>query len=503
MKDIQSADYKVGVVGAGAMGQGIAQVSLQGDMDVVLVDAKAGAAQAAAETVVKRLERLVEKGRLTGEAVAAMKRRLTVAEGVEGLADCDTVVEAIFEDLEAKRALFQQIEAVVKPDCLIATNTSSLPIASIARVCEHKARIAGMHFFNPVPLMRLVEIIEGPETAAETAAALAALGERMGRTPVQVKDSPGFLVNLAGRAFSTEGLRLQQEGVASPAEIDAIARDGGGFRMGPFELMDLTGIDVNYPVSEIVFKEFQYDPRLRTTSHHKLLYEAGRFGRKTGAGHYRYDEAGKMLAPPSPDHAPAGPAAARVVLASDDEALASLLTEAGLSLSSEDDGQSPIAAALLGEDCTTFAARRGADHRRLVGIDLTGDTSKRITLMVPPGAEPSARDGLAAALIGSGRKVTAIKDSPGFVLQRLRAMIANLGCEIAQMGLATPSDIDLALKLGLNYPLGPLEIAEDLGVAQTHEIMRQLQTITGDDRYRPSLWLRRRALLGLPIHAPD
>ncbi|MDJ0951802.1 MAG: 3-hydroxyacyl-CoA dehydrogenase [Alphaproteobacteria bacterium] len=500
MKAVDSPDFRVGVVGAGAMGQGIAQVSLTGGMPVVLFDAQEGGAAAGAEKVFGRLDRMVEKGRLAEADVGPTKARLAVAESLEAFADCDVVIEAVFEDLEVKRSLFQQLEAIVRPDCLIATNTSSLPIASIARVCERRDRIAGMHFFNPVPVMKLVEIISGPETNAEAAAILSALGKRMGRVPVEVKDSPGFLVNLGGRAFTTEGLRIQQEGVAAPAQIDAVCRDCGHFRMGPFELMDLTGIDVNYPVSQIVCAEFQHDPRLRTTPHHKLLYEAGRFGRKTAAGHYRYDGSGNMVDPPSPDHEPDAAPAAQMVVAEVNEALVALLSEAGVSILAADDGTAPIVAAPLGEDSTTFAARTDADHRRLVCIDTTADTSKRITVMTAPGADPASRDAVAAALVGTGRKVTAIQDSPGFIAQRIRAMIANLGCEIAQMGLAAPKDIDLALQLGLNYPLGPLEIAEDLGVKETLSIMQHLQAITGDDRYRPSLWLRRRALLGLPIH---
>ena len=440
-------------------------------------------------------------GALSGE-VAAMKGRLVVAETLADFADCDTVIEAVFEDLEIKQTLFQEIEAVVRPNCLIASNTSSLPIASIARVCKSKGRIAGMHFFNPVPLMKLVEIIEGPETEAQTLQALGELGERMGRTPVRVKDSPGFLVNLAGRAFSTEGLRIQQESVATPAQIDAVCRDCGGFRMGPFELMDLTGIDVNYPVSQIVFSEFQNDPRLRTTPHHKLLYEAGRFGRKTGAGHFRYDSSGAAEMP-KPDHESDAEPAAAVSVGEGNDRLAALLQEIGVEVLAEDDGKSPLLAALLGEDCSSFAARSSTDHRRLVGIDVTGDSAKRVTLMSAPGADAAALDSVAAAFVRSGRKVTTIKDSPGFIGQRIRAMIANLGCEIAQIGLAQPDDIDLALRLGLNYPLGPLQIAEDLGLEETHAIMERLQAITGDDRYRPSLWLRRRAQLGLPIRTPD
>ena len=503
MVDFSRDEARLGVVGAGAMGQGIVQVALEGGLAVVLHDARPGAAEDGAKRVFQRLERLVEKGRLASARIAAMRGHLQIAAGLDGFAGCDAVVEAVVEDLGTKQTVFRELEKVVRPDCLLASNTSSLPIASIARACERRERVAGLHFFNPVPLMRLVEVIRSVETGADTVRALIDLGRRLGRTPVEVKDSPGFLVNLGGRAFTTEGLRLMQEGVATPAQIDAILKDCGGFRMGPFELMDLTGMDVNYPVSRIVFEAFQNDPRLRTTPEHKLLVDAGRLGRKTGAGHYRYDEGGKMVDPPDPDHAPAAAPAPAVFVPEVEPPLRRLIEEMGLGTLETDDGESPVLASLLGEDATSFAVRTGTDVRRLVALDPTGDTSGRVTLMTAPGADPAVRDGLAAAVVRSGRKVTLIKDSPGFVLQRVRAMIANLGAEMAQIRLATPSDIDLAMKLGLNYPKGPFEIAAEMGAAATLRIMERLQAITGDDRYRPSLWLRRRALLGLPLDTPD
>lgn len=493
---------RVGVVGAGAMGQGIVQVALQGGLRVVLHDAREGAADEARRKVFQRLERLAEKGRLERREHEAMRRRLEIAQGLDAFAGCAAVIEAVVEDLEVKRKVFRALEKVVGKDCLLASNTSSLPIASIAQACRHKARVAGLHFFNPVPLMRLVEVIRSVETTPDTVRALMDLGKRLGRTPVEVKDSPGFLVNLGGRAFTTEGLRLQQEGVATPVQIDAILKDCGGFRMGPFELMDLTGMDVNYPVSRIVFEAFQNDPRLKTTPDHKLLVDAGRLGRKSGAGHYRYDDAGTMVDPPSPDHAPDGAPATAVFVPEAEPALRPLVDEIGLASLDTDDGAAPVLATFLGEDATTFAVRTGCDPARLVAVDLSGDVSKRLTLMTAPGADAAALDAVAAAVARSGRKVTLIKDSPGFVLQRVRAMIANLGCEMAQMGLASPGDIDLAMKLGLNYPKGPFEIADEMGPAATLRIMERLQAITGDDRYRPSLWLRRRALLGVPIATP-
>jgi 3-hydroxybutyryl-CoA dehydrogenase len=390
---------------------------------------------------------------------------------------------------------------VVRPDCIIASNTSSIPIAAIARACERRGRIAGLHFFKPVPLMKLVEVIRAVESSDDTIQTLVDLGRRMSRTPVVVKDSPGFLANMGGRAFTTEGLRLAHEGVATPAEIDAVMRDGRQFRMGPFELMDLTGIDVNYPVSQIVYDGYLQDPRIKTAPNHRALFDAGLLGRKTGIGWYRYQD-GRPADRPSGDFISTASPAPRVALAADDPSLAAFLAGNGIEIG-EDDGACPILAAPYGDDATRTALGTGCDFRRLVCIDLSGDTGRRVTIMTAPGADPSIRDKVAASLQAAGLKVTAIKDSPGFIAQRMTAMIANLGCYMAEIGLAAPDDIDLAMKLGLNYPKGPLELVEDLGAGRGLAILERLQALTGEDRYRPALWLQRRALLGLPIHTPS
>ena len=499
--DMNRADFTIGVIGAGAMGQGIVQVSLQGGMNVVLFDIKDGSAAAGRDHVVRRLERLAEKGTLTADAVAAMADTVSVAKSLADFADCQTVVEAVYENLEAKQQIFCELENHVSDDCLLTSNTSSLPIGSIARVCNRPERVAGFHFFNPVPLMRLVEVVRGPLTAEWVMDCLCTLGERMGRIPVKVKDAPGFLVNFGGRAFTTEGLAVVHEGVASPAQVDAVMRDCGHFRMGPFQLMDLTGIDVNYPVSLIVHQQYGYDPRLRTAPLHKALYDSGRFGRKTGIGHFRYDEKGEAVDAPSPDHETTAIPAAQVYCVAEAPELDDLL--AGVTLNVTDDGSSPIIAALFGEDCSTFASRMGIDHKRLVAIDVTGDISKRVTIMSAPGAAADALNAVSAGLQQNGRKVTVISDSAGFIGQRIRGMVGNLGCEMAQIQIADPDSIDLAMKLGLNYPLGPLEIIADLGVERAFAIMAAMHAVSGDDRYRPSVWLRRRAQLGLDIKTPN
>jgi 3-hydroxybutyryl-CoA dehydrogenase len=344
--------------------------------------------------------------------------------------------------------------------------------------------------------MKLVEVIIAAATSQKTTDALVALGKQMTRTPVVVKDSPGFLVNMGGRAFTTEGLAIYQDRVATPEQIDAIMRDGYGFRMGPFELMDLTGIDVNYPVSQIIYNGFMQDARLRTSYTHKAMVDAGRLGRKTGQGWFSYED-GKMVNPPSPDFIPQSQVRP-VALASDSPELISLCKELGLEIG-DDDGACPLVAAPIGSDASETALQCGADARRLVCIDPVGNLEKRVVLMMAPGGDKSAAEKVAAGIIIGGRAVTLIRDSAGFVGQRLAAMVANLGCFMADIGLASPNDIDIAMRLGLNYPKGPLELADHLGADTVFTIMQEMHRISGDDRYRPSLWLRRHAQLNLTI----
>lgn len=499
---------RIGVVGAGIMGQGIAQVALQGGLEVVLVDVNQAAAEKGAATIRQRLERLVEKGSLSENDARAAIGRLRVDRRLDALSTADAVIEAVFEDLELKRRIFAELEAAVSESCVLATNSSSLLVASIARGLRRPQRVAGMHFFNPVPLMKLVEVIDGPESDEASVELLMELGRVLGREPVRVRDAPGFLVNLGGRAFTTEAIRILHEQVARPADIDAVMRDCHGFRMGPCELMDLTGVDVNYPVCGFIAEGYSNDPRLQTYFPHRALFEAGRFGRKTGQGHYGYVDGRKI----EPEDEAAGASKAkgaappaRVVLAERGEAgarIGEILSVAGVELSEDDDSASPCVIAPIGADCSRAVVERGLDPARTVAVDPLGDLGRRVCVMTAPGAVQEHRDGVVAAFEKAGRAVTAIADSPGFVGQRICAMIANLGCEMAQMKLAEATEIDRAMELGLNYPRGPLALCDHHGPKTVLAILRQLQELTGEDRYRPSPWLRRRAELGLPAATP-
>ncbi|HJS88909.1 MAG TPA: 3-hydroxyacyl-CoA dehydrogenase [Steroidobacteraceae bacterium] len=493
----------LGVIGAGAMGAGIAQSALTAGLRVILYDSSHAALEKARAEVHARIARQAEKGQITAEAVADADRRLTLAERAQELAPAQIVIEAIVEELEAKQRLFSVLEEIVPADTVLATNTSSLRVAAIARVCRHRERICGIHFFNPVPLMRLVEVVRAADTSERTMQRALALAERLGKTAVRVKDVPGFLVNLLGRAYTTEALQIEHEGVATVVTIDRIMREAAGFRMGPFELMDLTGIDVNFPATRAVYEGFQHDPRLKTTVLHESLFMAGQLGRKSGRGFHDYREgAGPALAPES--ESPGGGASAGAALSAwiaEDARGFELLTERGVKLVGADQAE-VILVSPAGEDAASAAARLRLEPARVVAVDFLGREKRFLTLMSPIGGQGAAQK-LGAFLRGRGLAVAVIKDSPGFVAPRILAMVVNLACEIAQIGIGTPEDIDLAMRLAQNYPRGPFEWGEWLGPRRVHELLRQIQEITGSDRYRPSLWLRRRALLGLPLRASD
>lgn len=283
-------DMRVGVIGAGAMGAGIAQIAATSGHAVALYDNNPEAPAKALAKLRKILDRLVEKGRMTTEEADAVHQRITPTSELEGLAECGLVIEAIVENLDIKKKVFAGVEAVVSSDAVLASNTSSLSIAAISAACERPERVLGLHFFNPAPLMPLVEVVPGISTDAAITDACYSLMERWKKVPVRTKDTPGFIVNRVARPFYGEALRIYEEGMADFATIDAAMKERGGFRMGPFELMDYIGNDVNYTVTETVFTQFFFDPRYKPSFTQKRMMEAGRLGRKSGRGYYDYAE---------------------------------------------------------------------------------------------------------------------------------------------------------------------------------------------------------------------
>ncbi|MBA2960899.1 MULTISPECIES: 3-hydroxyacyl-CoA dehydrogenase [Ramlibacter] len=501
---MQTLYSTVGVVGAGAMGRGIAQIAAQAGSTVVLYDTQPEAVRRAVQDIGAQWDRLAEKGRLDAAAVQACKERLRPAETLEQLAACDLVVEAVVERLDVKKDLFGRIEGIVGPDAVLATNTSSLSVTAIAAGLKRPQRFAGYHFFNPVPLMKVVEVIAGLKTDPAVCEALAAHARQMGHTPVQAQDTPGFIVNHAGRGYGTEALRIVGEGVADFATIDRILKDQVGFKLGPFELMDLTALDVSHPVMESIYRQYFDEPRYRPSVITAQRLSAGVVGRKSGEGFYRYIDGKAQVAPepavPTVDELPPVWVSTRAARRAE---LYQLLKDLGARIET---GQSPSAQALtlvapLGFDVTTVAVVERLDPARTVGIDLlVEDTAtRRRVLATNPATRPDMRDAAHALFARDGKPVSVIRDSAGFVTQRVVGTIVNIASDICQQRICSPQDLETAVTLGLGYPLGPLAMGNRWGPANVLEVLFNMQTVYGDPRYRPSPWLRRRGAIGLSL----
>lgn len=501
----------IGIVGSGAMGRGIAQIAAQGGLTVRLFDTHPQAVAAARDYLSDTLNKLAAKGKLKEADAHAALARVHAAAQTSDLADCDVVIEAIVEKLDIKRELFRELEAVVGERCILASNTSSLSITAIAAGCARPERVAGFHFFNPVPLMKVVEVIDGLRGDPGVGDALMDLARRMGHTPVRAKDMPGFIVNHAGRGMNTEGLRIASEGVASFVDVDRIMREQAGFRLGPFELLDLTALDVSHPVMESIYHQFYEEPRFTPSPITGTRLAGGLIGRKTGEGFYKYVDGNKQM----PDEAPAPTALPHRVWISRvshgaREQVLKLIAKSDAAVHI-DTGNTPAPDSLivvtpLGFDATTAAVAENLDATRVVAVDtlFALDTVARRTIMTTPATTPAMRDAAHAVFAADGVPVTVIRDSTGFVAQRVVATIVNIGCDIAQQRIASPEDIDLAVTLGLGYPKGPLALGDALGAKTILAILRNIYGVLGDPRYRPSPWLARRAQLGLSLtHSED
>ncbi len=375
----------IAVVGSGAMGTGIAQVAATAGHRVLVFDNSSESLEKSSASLRKIMNRLVEKERITEAEGDAIFDRVQYCHSIEALAEADLLIEAIIEDLDVKRSLFGHLEIIVDDACILATNTSSLSIASICAACTKPGRVIGIHFFNPAPLMPLVELIPGVQTGAVTLATTKKLIDSWGKTTVSAKDTPGFIVNRVARPFYGEALRMLEEGIADVPTIDWAVKELGGFRMGPFELMDYIGNDINYAVTESVFKEFFYDPRYRPSFTQKRMVEAGWLGRKTDLGYYDYRE-GAVNKQPNKDEA-------------------------------------------LGNQ----------------------------------------------------------------ILHRMLLMLINEAADALYLNIATRDGIDLAMTKGVNYPKGLLKWADELGIETVLEGLEKLQDLYGEDRYRPSVILKKMA----------
>ncbi|MFF9898771.1 3-hydroxyacyl-CoA dehydrogenase [Streptomyces longispororuber] len=489
----------VAVVGTGTMGQGIAQVALVAGHPVRLYDAAPGLAKKAAEAITARLDRLVAKGRLDADARSAAVGRLRTVDTTADLDGCGLVVEAVLERLDVKQRLFQELEEAVSEDCLLATNTSSLSVTAIAGALSRPGRFVGLHFFNPAPLLPLVEVVSGAATDEAAATRAYATAQAWGKTPVRCADTPGFIVNRVARPFYAEALRAYEEQVADPATIDAVLRECGGFAMGPFELTDLIGQDVNEAVTRSVWESFFQDPKFTPSLAQRRLVQAGRLGRKTGQGWYAYgDDA------PRPTPHTAGPADAPEAVTVHGElfqaaALVGLIEGAGIRVDRDATQGGPYPGWIeLPSGTRLSLVCGGSPHTAAaptVEFDLALDyaSATRIALArdVRVGDQGlSEAVGLFQAL---GKEVSVVRATPGLIVARTVAMLVDFAHDAVARGVATADDVDTAMRLGVNYPRGPLTWGTAVGLPWVAEF---LDTVHGEyptGRYAPSQGLRHAA----------
>ena len=493
MLDIHRPDLVAGVAGSGTMGRGIVQVLAQCGVRTLVFDAKPGAAQAAKDAIAKSLAGLVQKGRVAQADADATLARIELVDSLAALKPCHVVVEAIVELLGPKQELFQALEKVVSDACILASNTSSLSVTAMASACAKPGRVAGYHFFNPVPVMKIVEVVDGELTERWVGDALVALARRYGHTPVRCKDTPGFIVNHAGRGFVPESLRVLQEGVADFATIDRILVDAAGFRLGPFGLLDLVGLDIAHGVMKSMHGQYYGEPKYTPSFLADPRVAAGLLGRKTGRGWYNYGKDG--VAEKIPEREIPQKTSVPVWCVPELKDLLSKFTN----LESKPGPSTLCFVAPLGHDATSTAVEMGLNAENTVAVDPLFGFAKRRTLMTTPVTKPAMRDAAHALLASDGVPVSVIRDSAGFVAQRVVAHIVNVGCDIVQQRIASPADLDSAVMLGLGYPKGPLGMGDAIGAAKVLAVLEGMHAFYQEPRYRPSPWLKRRARLGVSL----
>jgi 3-hydroxybutyryl-CoA dehydrogenase len=475
MAEALPRDAVIGVLGAGAMGAGIAQVAAQAGHRVLLADAQAGAVERALQRIATDLRALAAKGKVPS-ADAAIGRLQGAA--LEEFGSCRLVIEAIVEDLDAKRSLFGRLDSIVDDRCIVATNTSSLSVTAMAAGLARPARIVGMHFFNPATRMKLVEVVSGLETAPEIAETVFATAEAWGKKAAYAKSTPGFIVNRIARPFYGEAWRAYTEGAADPATIDAIVRDCGGFRMGPFELMDLIGHDVNFAVTKSVFEATFGERRYAPSLAQQELVRAGRLGRKTARGIYSY---GEGVDKPAPRVETGAEPVARIVAVGSLGLATPIITRlerAGVDVvrvqgpreaQTAASGWLEIGAARLtmtdGRPATRRAMEDRHDHLVLFDLALDYTTTSRLGLARADQCGSAAFRTVCATLGKAGFACSPLDDVAGLVVLRLIAMLVNEAADAVAHGICSVDAIDIAMRYGVNYPRGPMEWSEQVGLA--------------------------------------
>jgi 3-hydroxybutyryl-CoA dehydrogenase len=538
---VSRAASVIGVLGAGTMGAGIAQLAARSGARTLLHDPFPEALARGIASAEDGLRKEMVKGKLSEQDAAAASERLAPVEDMAALAPCELVIEAAPERLELKHEMYAKLSEIVSEQCVLATNTSSLLVTAIATGASHPERVVGMHFFNPAPLMRLLEVIAGVQSSEEALAVAHATGEAMGKTVILAKDGPGFIVNRCNRPFGLEALRLLQEQLADIETIDRICRLQGGFRMGPFELMDLVGVETGFEISQSFYAQSFGEPRWRPSMIAARYVAAGLYGRKTGRGYYDYGSG-----PHPPRHRPEDPPAPEpaappgngegVVVISGSSVLAEELRDAasaaGYEVRSPHAPTGGVLPALV-LDCDSTPAlqqsqassqegrpdRRGAPQPQR-GARVVLCVSGSLSTLDPGGSAvgfhvlgPLASAGLveltrsessspvAAArterFFGAlGKHVAWVGDAPGLVLGRIYCQVINESAFALGEGVGSAKDIDTGMKLGLSHPHGPFEWADAIGLDHVLAVLSALCDEYREERYRPAPALRRLVAAG-------
>jgi 3-hydroxybutyryl-CoA dehydrogenase len=498
---VSAVPQRLGVVGAGTMGSGIAQLGCLAGMETFLHDPVPEALERGAEALRSGLDKGAERGRWSREDADAAGARLRPAPALEDLAPCGLVIEAAPERVELKRELFERLSEACAEDAILATNTSSILVSSLAGAAARPENVVGMHFFNPAPLMRLVELIAAIQTGERALAVARAAGEAMGKRVIVARDGPGFIVNRCGRPFYTEALRLLQERVATHEQIDRVCRLGGGFRMGPFELMDMVGIDVGFEVAKSFDAQSFGEPRWKPNPIQARMAASGRHGRKTGRGYYSYEDGAHR--PDDPAAPEPGGGRGRAATIGGDSRLAGELRERARSAGFEvgDSGGGALKLSLEGSDVAlschaSSLAQSGAS--RVCGFHVLPPLGEGGLVELTRGAasDPAACEAAEAFFGALGFHTEWVGDAPGLVLGRIVCQLVNEAAFAIGEDVGSAEDVDAGLTLGLNHPRGPVAWGHAIGLEQVLVTIDALWQERREERYRAAPLLRRAVAVG-------